>query len=148
MAQATMQNWERQVNSLPKETIQGERRSHRRYALNLGLSFRQVSGTKSIAEGTGKLGDISSGGVLFLTAAPPAMGATVELFVDWPYRGENGTPLHLLLFGRVVRRDGSSVAVQTIRHEFRPARSPGEVGVRQTRQSAAARRLEPVTVRP
>jgi hypothetical protein len=136
------------VNPLVKETIQGDRRSNRRYDIHLGLSFRQVAGSKTIAEGTGKLGDISSGGVLFLTAAPPAMGATVELLVDWPYRGENGIPLHLLLFGRVVRRDGSSVAVQTIRHEFRPARPTGEGSIKQARQPAEARRIEPAAVRP
>ena len=133
------------MNLLAKETIQGDRRSHRRYALNLGLSFRQVAGAKTLLEGTGKLSDISSGGVLFLTAAPPAMGTTVELRVDWPYRGENGAPLNLLLFGRVVRKDRDSVAVQTIRHEFRPAQSPDGVSAK---RQAAARRVEPAAVRP
>ena len=80
-----------------------------------------------------------------LTAAPPAMGTTVELRVDWPYRGENGAPLNLLLFGRVVRKDRDSVAVQTIRHEFRPAQSPDGVSAK---RQAAARRVEPAAVRP
>jgi hypothetical protein len=126
---------------LARETIPGDRRSHRRYDLALGLRFRQVAGSRTILEGTGKIDDISSGGVLFLTGAPPAVGATVELLVDWPYRGENGSPLNLLVVGRVVRRSGEAVAVQTIRHEFRPVAQSG-TGVK------GARRKEAATVTP
>jgi hypothetical protein len=110
------------------ETIQAERRSRRRYPLDLQLSFRQIAGAKTVLEGTGKVGDISSAGVLFATPVPPSVGSTIELVIEWPYRGENGSALQLFIIGRVVRRDGSTVAVQTTRHGFRPAASLGSPG--------------------
>ena len=131
--------------SLAKQNLEGDRRSHRRYDLDLRLTFRQVAGSKTLAQGTGRLGDISSGGARFMTSAPPAIGASIELFVDWPYRGDDGSLLHLLLCGRVVRRDGSSVAVQISRHKFRSVKASTEAAFREARRHAA---IDPMDATP
>jgi hypothetical protein len=103
---------------LETDIIFGDRRNHRRYQLDLDLSFRQLAG-KLNHNGTGRILNISSGGVLFVTATPPPISSSVELSVDWPCPGEDGTAISLLMVGRIVRTMEGAVAVQTTRHEFR-----------------------------
>lgn len=109
---------ERQVNSLETEIIHGDRRNHRRYQIDLDLSFRDLAG-KLKYDGIGRIVNISSGGVLFVTTNPPPLSSSVELSVDWPCPGENGATLALFLIGRIVRASDGIVAVHTTRHEFR-----------------------------
>jgi hypothetical protein len=103
---------------LETEIIHGDRRNHRRYQIDLDLSFRDLAG-KLNYDGTGRIVNISSGGVLFVTTNPPPLSCSVELSVDWPCPGENGVSLSLRLIGRIVRASDGVVAVQTTRHEFR-----------------------------
>jgi hypothetical protein len=111
------------MTPLPTATIHGDRRDTRRYQLDLDLSFRELSGRRIVSQGAGRISDISSGGVLFHTSEPPAVGSSVELFVRWPCHADNGLPLTLLVVGRVIRSHAAAVAVRTVRHEFRSAGS-------------------------
>jgi hypothetical protein len=49
------------------DCIRGDRRIQRRYPVALELEYKVVTGGAVIGTGTGKTGNISSGGVLFLT---------------------------------------------------------------------------------
>jgi hypothetical protein len=100
------------------ETTYGERREHRRYNISLELTFRQITGKRTVSAGGGRVVDISSGGVSFYTNEPPPVGSTLELTIRWPYCNESGWPLALLITGRVVRSFNGTVAVKMSRYEF------------------------------
>ena len=107
-----------QTSDTIPETIRGERRHDRRYALDLQLRYKVTRGKQVLRTGTGRTTDISSRGVAFVTDQPLPLRNTAELWVDWP-RTLNGCPLRLIVRGRVVRSDQRGAAVRILRHEFR-----------------------------
>jgi hypothetical protein len=106
------------MESRVTDRIHGDRRTHRRYQIDLNLSFRQISGKRGIGEGTGRLADISSGGLLFETTVTVPLGSNIEVAVCWPYCNDSGQQLKLVVVGRTVRVAQGRVAVQTVRHSF------------------------------
>lgn len=105
---------------------QGDRRSHQRYPVTLELVYRLLAQNKAQPRQRGQTLNISSGGVLFKPEIPDALpvGASVELALSWPFLLDGVRPLNLVMVGSVVRGDGTGVAVQVIRHEFRTAPAP------------------------
>jgi hypothetical protein len=117
------------VKRVATERIKGDRRNHRRYQINLELTYRHLFGKRTIPEGTGRILNMGSGGLLFETAGTLPIGANVEVKVHWPYRSESGVPLRLVVTGRVVRASDGQVAVQLARHKFVPATEDGGIPI-------------------
>ena len=109
---------------MTKEKIQGDRRLQRRYPLELDLEFRIVDDDKVVSTGTGKTGNMSSGGVLFYPAEGVPSGPHVELSVRWPAVLGNAPFLELRIFGRLVRSDSQGIAMRMSRYHFEKLGNP------------------------
>jgi hypothetical protein len=107
-----------------KETIRGDRRLQRRYPLELDLEFRVIDGDNVVFTGTGKTGNLSSGGVLFHAGDDVQYGPHVELAVRWPAVLGNSPFLELRIFGRMVRNDSQGVAMRMSRYHFEKLGDP------------------------
>jgi hypothetical protein len=107
-----------------KEKIQGDRRLQRRYPIELDLEFRIVDDDKVVSTGTGKTGNMSSGGVLFYPAEGVPSGPHVELSVRWPAVLGNAPFLELRIFGRLVRSDSQGIAMRMSRYHFEKLGNP------------------------
>ncbi len=96
-----------------------DRRSTRRFELNLELECRILKGKKTIRCEAGATSNIASGGVLFQTREPVPAGSRVELTVSWPVAVGEMLPVDLVLLGTVVRNGDGWVAVRIARYAFR-----------------------------
>ena len=101
------------------DEIQQDRRANRRYALDLPVQFKIMKDYLVLGTGTGTTTDMSSKGVAFTTTQPPKVGSYLELSVNWPILLNQSCPLKLVVFGKVVRREGGQTAMRVDRHEFR-----------------------------
>ena len=97
-----------------------DRRRSARYPIEREIRFI-VSSRRKIGNdtGTGKTINISSNGILFATNQDLIAGSRIKLAVDWPVRLENNCQLKLVAFGRVVRCDNGTAAVEIEQYEFR-----------------------------
>jgi hypothetical protein len=94
--------------------------------LERDVRYKVLGGKKAeLKTGLGKMLDMSSGGVQFTTESPLPQGERVELAVNWPARLNDVTPLKLVIFGRVVRAEGTQVAVSIEQYEFKTLGSHG-----------------------
>ena len=109
--------WDDHVNQ--SESISGDRRSDRRYAISLELRWKLIRRKRVLDSGTGYTLDLSSGGVLFDAGRALPLGFNVELAIVWPVLLHNTSPLQLIVSGRVIRSDYNRVAIQIVQHEFR-----------------------------
>jgi hypothetical protein len=98
--------------------ISGDRRSKKRYALDLALSYRVLQSGQVKATGTGRTTNISSNGVAFATNDPFNLATYVELSISWPVLLNQNCLLKWVVEGHVVRSDGQSTAIRLRRHEF------------------------------
>ncbi|HEV2446223.1 MAG TPA: PilZ domain-containing protein [Candidatus Sulfopaludibacter sp.] len=112
-----------------------ERRSTRRYPLQLQVRYRTTSARLSLS-GKGQTLNISSAGLLIASPQMVREGLRLQLNVEWPWMLDDRTPLQLIAESRVVRADASQFAVTLERYQFRTS----------GRQSAPVDRLSwPVT---
>ena len=121
-------NWEAHIKQV--EGIAGDRRSDRRYDLNLELRWKLVR--RILETGTGRTIDCSSGGVLFDTGRAMPVGLDMELAIAWPVLLQTTAQLQLVVSGKIVRSLGSRTAIQMTQHEFRTV---GVSGGRRNAQS-------------
>ena len=103
------------------DTIAGDRRSDRRYRIDLELRWKLIRRRKVRDAGAGHTIDFSSGGILFNATRPLPIGMNVELSISWPVLLHNVAPMQLVVNGRIVRTMGTHVAVRMTDHEFRTA---------------------------
>jgi hypothetical protein len=103
----------------PTESIHGDRRYDRRYGISLEVRWKLVRRRKVLDTGVGSTIDLSSGGILFDAGRPLPVGLGVELSISWPALLHNFAPMQLAVSGRIVRTDGSRIAVSMSQHEFR-----------------------------
>ncbi len=103
------------------EKIAGDRRTDRRYRIQLDLRWKLIRRRKVREVGVGHTLDLSSGGILFDANRPLPSGMNVELSVSWPVLLHNVAPMQLIVSGRIVRSSGTLVALQMVQHEFRTA---------------------------
>lgn len=108
------------------DKIGGERRSDRRYDLNLNVHWKLIRRRRVLETGTGQTVDVSSGGLLFETDRQLPPGMNIELSISWPVLLHNMAPLQLVVAGRVVRTVGQRVGVRMTQHEFRTVGIPLE----------------------
>jgi PilZ domain len=106
------------------DTIRGDRRLQRRYPLELDLEFKIIDGDQVVSTGTGRTGNISSGGLLFYTAEGVLSGPQVELAVRWPAVLGNTPFLELRITGRLVRNDARGIAMRMSRYHFEKLSNP------------------------
>jgi hypothetical protein len=109
--------WSREWDNT--ESIAGERRSDRRYEMQLELRWKLVHRRKVQDTGSGHSVDLSSGGILFEAGRSLPVGLNVELSVAWPVLLQHVAPMQLRISGRIVRSEGHGTAVRITQHEFR-----------------------------
>lgn len=107
-------------------SIGGERRSDRRYRLNLDLRWKLIRRRRILEAGQGATVDFSSGGVLFESDRAMPVGLNVELSIAWPVLLHNVSQLQLVVVGKVVRSQGRRTAIRMTQHEFRTLAQPIE----------------------
>ena len=110
---------------IPSERDRDNRRQKSRFPIRRELRYRIMHDGRIQEAGLGETVNIGSGGVAFALEQKLAAGAFIELSISWPAQLENGTPMRLVVFGRVLR-SGGGVSVSTVdKYEFRTqARSP------------------------
>lgn len=121
------------------DKIGGERRSDRRYDLNLNVHWKLIRRRRVLETGTGQTVDVSSGGLLFETDRQLPPGMNIELSISWPVLLHNVAPLQLVVAGRVVRTIGQRVGVRMTQHEFRTVGMPVEHRAKLAMISGASR---------
>jgi hypothetical protein len=97
----------------------GERRIKRRFRIEEDVRYKMLYGQRLAETASGKIMNISSGGVLFTTEAMLTTGMAIEISMTWPVLLNNSCPMKLMIYGRVVRSNNKSAAVAIERYEFR-----------------------------
>src|SRR5207247_942469 len=88
--------------------IAGDRRSKKRYALDLALTYRVIRKGLVKATGSGRTSNISSRGLAFTTSDTFEVGTDIELSICWPVLLNDNCLLKMVVEGTVVRSDGTS----------------------------------------
>jgi hypothetical protein len=96
-----------------------ERRAKVRFPLRRELRYKVLEGDAIVAVGNGNTWDMSSGGVAFRPDGPVSLGAFIELSISWPVLLDNGCPMRLIAFGKVVRAGLHRFACTVEFYEFR-----------------------------
>jgi len=106
------------------ESIAGNRRADRRYSILLDLRWKLIHRKRVLDTGEGSTLDLSSAGVRFESGRTLPVGLNVELAISWPVLLRGVTPTQLVVHGRIVRSEGSQIAIRMIQHEFRTVGMP------------------------
>jgi len=101
------------------QVIGGDRRIDRRYWAELSLKYTIVAAGRVVETGSGHSINISRGGICFETENRLRADVQAELIVNWPFLLQNQIPLHLCLYGRVIRTQGRLAVLKISRYEFR-----------------------------
>ena len=99
--------------------ISQDRRSKRRYPIELPVQYRIMKNCLVMGSGTGTSLDLSSGGIAFTCNTPLKIGSYLELSISWPVLLNQSCPLKLVASGRVVRSDQNRTAISLDRYDFR-----------------------------
>ncbi len=99
--------------------ISQDRRSKRRYPIELPVQYKIMKNYLVMGTGSGNSLDFSSGGIAFTSSTPLKIGSYLELSVSWPVLLNQSCPLKLVASGRVVRSDQNCTAIRLDRYEFR-----------------------------
>ena len=91
-----------------------DRRSARRYQVDVTLEFRIVRGGEVIRTGRGLTSNISESGLLFQCEEPLAPGLDIELSINW--LGHES--LQVRAAGRTVRTEDGHCAVTILHYDF------------------------------
>ncbi len=95
-----------------------EQRAHPRYTITLDLEYKLLSRGRVVQYGSGRMLNISTGGILFEMKAALPSSRSIELMIDWPFLFDGVCPIKLVIQGHVVRNDGNRIAVSIQRHKF------------------------------
>ena len=101
--------------------ISDDRRSRRRYDLDLQLQYKIIEHSRVVGVGPGQIADISSSGAAFWTNETLKPGSYLELSIPWPVPLNDGCALKLIVEGRVIRSQDGLTAMRVDRYEFRTA---------------------------
>src|SRR5689334_23996706 len=99
--------------------ISQDRRSKRRYPIELPVQYKIMKNYLVMGTGTGNSIDLSSGGIAFTTTSPLKVGSYLELSISWPVLLNQSCPLKLVASGRIVRTSETCTAISLDRYEFR-----------------------------
>jgi hypothetical protein len=95
-----------------------DRRGSERFPIVRDVCYRVLDRRRASEVGTGKTVNISSTGVLFSASKPVMLGKRLELSISWPVRLDGECRLKLVVRGRVVRCEGTLVAIEMEKSEF------------------------------
>jgi hypothetical protein len=95
-----------------------ERRSAARYPMILNARYQTLR-KRSKDCGIGRTVNVSSGGFLITSEHNVAVGARLEVAVEWPALLDGVIELLLVANGRVVRAKETSFALELSQYEFR-----------------------------
>jgi PilZ domain len=100
------------------DIIHGDRREDKRYEVEIPLRFSYM--VKGVAYlGSGRVADLSRGGVRFHSECPPPDGCEVELRLEWPFLLQNVCPLELVIRGEVLKTSPRGTVLRMHHYEFR-----------------------------
>jgi hypothetical protein len=100
-----------------------ERRTAKRYPLDLDLTYSVLFRGKSVDSGSGRTVDWSSAGLRFIGERPIGLGRKLELAVRWPLTIDDGAPIKVVISGKTVRTKERVTVVRIDGYEFRGGRS-------------------------
>ena len=118
------------MRAKPKPT---DRRANRRYDVTLDVRWTMIY-RQVLYSGSGLTRNMSSGGILFETDDPPAVGRRIEMSIAWPALLDEAISLRLIIEGRVLRASGQLVAVGVERYQFRTGGQRGYDALRRDAQ--------------
>ena len=95
-----------------------ERRTDRRFNVQLPLHFRVSQRTSSSRWGVGITTDMSSGGLSFRCRRAIPVGSHVELIIAWPAQHDDH-PIDLVATGFVVRSSATKASIRMTSRRFR-----------------------------
>ena len=98
-----------------------DRRTKRRYPINLEVQYRLLKHRRVERLGAGRTLNISSGGVLFEADGLLPGTGPIELALTWPFLLHGSCNLKLVIRGRIVRSNEKAIAIRAEFHEFRTA---------------------------
>jgi hypothetical protein len=101
------------------QSADAERRASVRFPLNLEVRYTTFGGTKPKSVGNGRTIDLSSSGLRFTADTSLLIGQRIVVNIDWPVLLHGDIKLQLVISGAVVRTNGTEVALQIQRHDFR-----------------------------
>jgi hypothetical protein len=96
-----------------------ERRQGKRYPLTLPARVRWKARGRSVGRAQGKIGDISSSGLLVVIPKPLPLGTTINVTINLPMELTK-VPVELSCLGRVVRKSrmGKGQGISAIIEDF------------------------------
>ena len=95
-----------------------ERRSKTRYPIELNVKYRTLGRYHRLA-GVGRTANLSSSGMFIVTEHRMAVGARLELNIEWPSLLDGLIPLQVVAVGKVVRSLESGFAFSFTQYQFR-----------------------------
>ena len=98
------------------QVIHGERRSGRRYQVELELRYSLLGNGGQ--DGWGKAHNMSKGGILFEADSILPVGGQAELVIPWPFRLQQVCSLELIVVGQ-ISRSGERMVLETASYQFR-----------------------------
>ena len=108
--------------------IPPERRSHRRYSLEIPLRYRAANCPLKTVWKHGRALDMSAGGILIYLPEPVAIGTKLELAMDWTGLCHGREAMRLFLVASVTRHEPRGAALRILSHRFRDA-TPARVRI-------------------
>lgn len=96
-----------------------DRRTKRRFPIQLDLLYRVHEGRRSATLGIGKTIDISSRGMIFRSDKEVPPGTRLEVSTSWPAMLHGTCPMRWVVFGNVVRSQDGMTACTIDRCEFK-----------------------------
>jgi hypothetical protein len=106
------------IRSASVTETDAEQRAHPRYAITLDLEYKLLSRGREVQYGSGRMLNISTGGILFEMNDALPSSRSIELMIGWPFLFDGVCPIKLAIQGHVVRNDGNRIAVSIQRHKF------------------------------
>jgi hypothetical protein len=113
---------------MPQEKSIKNRRSHHRYSLDRKMAWRLSGEPRQGGWKQGLAMDMSATGIRLTMTNPPAIGAELEVVMDWPGIYHGRQEVRLFLTGTVCRNMIDGIALRITNHDFRFA--PVEVPAR------------------
>lgn len=116
-----MQHLDERGPWLPKNR-KSDRRSSARFPIAMQLEYTTPRHDGEVQAGSGCTIDLSSSGLSFTADRPLPPGCRLEVSIDWPVMLDGNVKLQLVIHGVVVRADGTAVALEIQKHEFKTRR--------------------------
>jgi hypothetical protein len=109
---------------MTSELRQTDRRSHRRYPLQTPLRYRAANAPLNAAWKQGTALNMSADGILVQLGETVAVGAKLELAMEWPGLYHGRDKMRLFLTAAVTRCEAGRTAFRIVKHRFREVTAP------------------------